>query len=143
GEGMLDARVVRDQDFHAMARQLVGDLPHALAHHEAEDLAPAARSDLPGGFESVQGGLLERLVQMLGDEKNVGHGSLSFQITLASLRSFSTSVATSGTLMPAFRSGGDESLRIFTLGVTSTPRSAGVSSSTGFFFAFMIPGSDA
>ena len=62
------------------------------------------------------------------------------QITLASFLSFSTSVATSGTVMPAERAGGSETLRVFRRGATSTPRSSGVTISRAFFLAFMMLG---
>ena len=65
------------------------------------------------------------------------------QSTLASFLSFSTSSAASFTLMPALRGGGADIFSTVSLGVASTPRAAGVSSSIGLFLAFMIPGSDA
>jgi len=65
------------------------------------------------------------------------------QITFASLRSLSTSSATEPTLMPALRSGGGSTFNTRMRGATSTPRSAGVSVSSCFFFAFMMFGSDA
>jgi hypothetical protein len=60
---------------------------------------------------------------------------------LASVFSFSTSVFTSGTFTPAARFGGSTTLSTFRRGVTSTPRSPGVTMSSGFFFAFMMLGS--
>src|SRR5690606_21753762 len=61
--------------------------------------------------------------------------------TFASFLSLSTSVATSGTMMPALRAGGSETLSVFRRGATSTPRSSGVTVSSGFFLAFMMLGS--
>ena len=43
------------------------------------------------------------------------------------------SVATSGTLMPALRLGGSLTLSVVRRGATSTPRSAGLTVSSGFF----------
>ncbi|CAG4904920.1 hypothetical protein R69919_03226 [Paraburkholderia gardini] len=63
------------------------------------------------------------------------------QSTLASVFSFSTSVFTSATLTPALRFGGSTTFSVFRRGVTSTPRSSGLSVSSGFFFAFMMLGS--
>ena len=73
---------------------------------------------------------------MFGDDE-CGHD----QITLASFLSLSTRVATSGTLMPALRVGGSLTLSVRSRGVTSTPRSAGLIDSRGFFLAFMMLGS--
>ena len=67
--------------------------------------------------------------------------SLDFQMALASFFSLLTRVATSGTLMPALRAGGSLTLSVFNRGVTSTPSSAGLIVSSGFFFAFMMFGS--
>ncbi len=61
--------------------------------------------------------------------------------TLASVFSFSTSVFTSATFTPAERFGGSTTFSVFRRGVTSTPRSSGLSVSSGFFFAFMMFGS--
>ena len=63
------------------------------------------------------------------------------QITFASVFSFATKVAASGTLIPALRPGGSVTCSVFNLGVTSTPRSAGFKFSSVFFFAFMMLGS--
>ena len=55
----------------------------------------------------------------------------------------STSSATEPTLIPAERFGGSTTFSVVSRGVTSTPRSSGFSVSTGFFFAFMMLGSEA
>jgi hypothetical protein len=61
-------------------------------------------------------------------------------MTLASVRSLATRVATSGTLMPAERLAGSATFRVFRRGVTSTPRSSGLMVSSGFFLAYMMFG---
>ena len=48
---------------------------------------------------------------------------------------------TVSTFTPAFLEGGSSTLRIWSLGLTSTPRSSGFFFSIGFFFAFMMLGS--
>ncbi len=70
----------------------------------------------------------------------LGEGAIH-QITLASFFSFATSVATSGTLMPALRLGGSLTFSVLMRELTSTPRSAGLITSSVFFFAFMMLGS--
>ena len=47
----------------------------------------------------------------------------------------------SATLMPALRFGGSVTVTVARRGATSTPRSAGFTTSIGFFFAFMMLGS--
>ncbi len=47
------------------------------------------------------------------------------------------------TFPPPTRLGGSATLRVSNSGVRSTPRSAGVNFSMGFFFAFMMLGNDA
>src|SRR5262249_44817374 len=65
------------------------------------------------------------------------------QMTPASFLSLSRSSCTVFTLMPAWRFGGSVTLRTFSFGVMSTPKSAGDFSSIGFFFAFMMFGNEA
>ena len=77
--------------------------------------------------------------QSIDDDEYGCHGHTTF----ASVLSLATSVATSGTLMPALRAGGMLSFVTMIFGVTSTPSALGVSSSSGLFFAFMMPGSEA
>ena len=91
-----------------------------------------------GSSHGVQGRRLERGVVVFGNNK-YGHVCLP-QITLASFFSLSTSVATSGTLMPAPRFGGSATFRVFRRGLTSTPRSSGLKVSSCFFLAFMMLG---
>ncbi len=107
------------------------------ASHEHVDVATAGER----GGHGVEGRRLDGGVVVFGNDE-CGHGVLvSLQITLASFLSLSTSVATSGTLMPALRLGGSVTLMVFRRGVTSTPRSAGLWLSSRFFFAFMMLGS--
>src|SRR5690606_37204593 len=63
------------------------------------------------------------------------------QTTFASFLSLSTSVATSGTMMPALRAAGSTTFSVLRRGATSTPRSSGETVSSGFFLAFMMLGS--
>ena len=75
--------------------------------------------------------------QMLGALTGFGQG------TFASFFSFSTSSATDLTLMPALRVAGASTLMVLTVEAVETPRSPGVTVSSGFFLAFMMFGSDA
>ena len=93
-------------------------------------------TDFLGGGDGVQGGGLQALVVVFGDNEN-GHD----QITLASFFSLFTRSATSATLMPALRFGGSLTLMVVRRGATSTPRSGGLTVSSGFFLAFMMLGS--
>ncbi len=110
---------------------LLGGWAGVVAGHEDVDFA----AGLEGGGDGVEGGAADAGVVVFGDDE-CGHG----QITLASFLSLATRVATSGTLMPALRLGGSLTLRVLMRGATSTPRSAGLSSSSGFFLAFMMLG---
>ena len=65
------------------------------------------------------------------------------QMTLASFFSLSTSSATDDTLIPALRGGGSTTFSVLRRGAVSTPRSDAAIVSIGFFFAFMIFGSEA
>ncbi|MNF86713.1 hypothetical protein D3C84_691590 [compost metagenome] len=67
----------------------------------------------------------------------------SHQITFASFFSLSTSSATDLTLIPAWRAAGASTFRVFTVEAVETPRASGVTTSSGFFLAFMMFGSDA
>ena len=101
-----------------------------------EDVNLAA--DGAGGRDGRRRGGSEGAVLVLGDDED-GHG----QITFASVRSFWTRVATSGTSTPACRFAGSSTLKVTSRGAMSTPRSAGVMVASGFFFAFMMFGSEA
>ena len=83
----------------------------------------------------VEGGALDGRVVVFGNDE-CGHD----QITFATFLSLSTSVATSGTLMPALRLAGSMTLRVLMRGATSTPRSSGLTVSSCFFLAFMMLG---
>jgi len=91
---------------------------------------------LQRGGHGVQGGALDGRVVVFGNNK-CGH----VQITLASVFSLFTRVATSATFTPAPRLGGSLTFRVFRRGATSTPRSSGLTVSSGFFLAFMMLGS--
>ena len=64
-------------------------------------------------------------------------------ITFASFLSFSTNSATVSTLMPAERSAGGSTFTVLKREATSTPRSAAVRTSKGFFLAFIMFGKEA
>ena len=83
----------------------------------------------------VQGRALDGGVVVFSDYE-CGHG----QITFATFFSLSTSVATSGTLIPALRLAGSATLRVLMRGATFTPRSSGLKVSSCFFLAFMMLG---
>src|SRR5258706_16450705 len=80
---------------------------------------------------------IELGVGMLGYHQN-GH-----QSPPASVLSFCTSSATLPTLTPDWRVGGSAVRSTFTRGAISTPMSAGFFTSSGFFFAFIMFGSEA
>ncbi|SAL03951.1 hypothetical protein AWB77_06906 [Caballeronia fortuita] len=92
-------------------------------------------TDLRCRRNRVQRRCLDRRVIVFRNHKS------RHQITFASFFSFSTSVFTSGTVMPALRFGGSTTFSVFRRGATSTPRSAGFTVVSGFFFAFMMFGS--
>jgi len=79
----------------------------------------------------------EHYVAVFGDDEN-GH-----QITRASFFSLSTSSVTEPTLTPPWRFAGSSTLSVTRRGATSTASASGVSCSIGFFFAFMMLGSEA
>src|SRR6476619_4885894 len=92
-------------------------------------------------FRSGQGlccSAVQRVIIVLRNQKN-GH----YCNTPASARSLSTSSLAVFTLMPAFLVGGSAVFITLILGVMSTPSAAASRSSKGFFFAFMMFGSDA
>ena len=93
-------------------------------------------ANLRCGSHGIEGRALETGIVVFSDNKN-GHG----QITLASLRSFSSSASISGTIIPLLRAGGSVTSNTVRRGVTSTPSVSGVSVSSGFFLAFMMFGS--
>ncbi len=88
------------------------------------------------GADGVEGGALEAVVVVFSDDE-CAHD----QITFETFFSLSTSVATSGTLMPAPRLGGSVTFSVLIFEATSTPRSAGLTMSSVFFLAFMMFGS--
>src|SRR5690606_22989499 len=86
-----------------------------------------------GRGQRLGGGILQALVVVFGNQQR------RHQITPASF-SLPTSSATEPTFAPAWRPGGSTVLATVSRGAVSTPKSAGVFSSIGFFFAFMILG---
>src|SRR5579862_7870635 len=127
--------VVHQQDLsHAGNRgSRFGCRTAALAGDQQGELA----ADFLCRRHGVQRCRLQRRVVMLGQEKN------AHQITFASLRSLSTSSATLFTLTPDLRFGGSPTFRVLRRGAGSTPSCSGVKVSMGFFFAFMMLGSEA
>ena len=95
-------------------------------------------ADLRGGRDGAARGLGDGRPAAVGENQD-GH----LQITFASLRSFATSSCTEPTFTPAWRFGGSSTFSTVRRGVTSTPRSAGLTVSIGFLRAFMMFGSDA
>ena len=91
--------------------------------------------DRLGGAHGLGDRRRERFIVVLGDNKNV-HESAPASFSLA------TSSAAFATLMPALRPGGSTVLITLSRGATSTPKSAGFLISSGFFFAFMMLGSE-
>src|SRR5690554_365670 len=83
----------------------------------------------------VGGGAGQGALVMFGQDQDA-HAT-----TFASFLSLSTSSSTEPTLTPPWRSAGGSTLSSLTFEATSTPRSAGVLTSSGFFLAFMMSGS--
>ncbi len=108
----------------------------AIADDQQVDNATQLRCRGDGGQRRA----MKPRVVVLGQNQDEG-SACHDQITFASLRSFATSVVTSGTLMPAPRLAGSATRSVVKRGVTSTPSAAGVRMSSGFFFAFMMLGS--
>src|SRR6516164_7958061 len=74
---------------------------------------------------------------------NISQNKRRHAITPASFLSFARSSATEPTLTPALRVEGSLVFKIFRRGEASTPKSATVFSAIGFFFAFIMLGSEA
>ena len=102
-----------------------------VAGHQHVNVA----ADLLRRGNGVQRRLADRLVVVLGKDE------ACHQMTFASLRSFSTSVFASATLIPALRLAGSTTFSVCSRGAMSTPSASGLSVSRGFFFAFMMFGS--
>ena len=90
-----------------------------------------------GGGDGVQNDGNDCRIIVIGDDQDC------HQMTPASFLSLSTSSATDSTFTPPSRFAGSVTLSVVRRGATSTPRSSGLISSMGFFFAFMMFGSDA
>ena len=137
-QGTGEFRAVHRVHGDAVLRKLLRGARDALADHHRLDLGAAFLRELLRRAQRVEGRLLQLSVRLFRHHQDRRH-----QITFASACSFSTSVWTSGTLTPAARCGGDSTLTTFTLGETSTPSCCAVISAMGFFFAFMMFGSEA
>ncbi|MDT4857736.1 hypothetical protein FQZ97_921700 [compost metagenome] len=111
----------------------LGNGTNALPRHEDDHLA----TDQPGSGHGVEGGGGQCGVSVFSNNQD------SHQITFASFFSLSTSSATDLTLIPAWRAAGASTFRVFTVEAVETPRASGVTTSSGFFLAFMMFGSDA
>src|ERR1700731_4969546 len=112
----------------------LGDGAAILAGHQNVDLKGG---DFACGRNRVEGRGLQRRVVVFGDDQS------SHQITRASVFSLSTSSATEPTLCPPWRFAGSSTLSTTRRGVASTPSASGVVVAIGFFFAFMMLGSEA
>ena len=136
---MLEPGIVGDQNLCDALDRGGGLADRAASDPGDQDrhVAGTGVGQVACGRDRVQGRGLESCIIVFGNDEN-GH-----QITLASFFSLSTSSATVSTITPASRFGGSSTFRVSSLGATSTPRSSGVSSSMGFFFAFMMFGRDA
>src|SRR6266851_626279 len=108
--------------------------PAVLARHQDIDILAG---DFLGGGDGVERCGLQRRIIVLGDDEG------SHQITRASVLSLSTSSATEPTLWPPWRFAGSSTLSTTRRGVASTPSASGVVVAIGFFFAFMMLGSEA
>src|SRR6201996_8656859 len=95
-------------------------------------------AQLGSGSQRLGGDVLQGFVVVFSNQQ-----CRHLQRTPASFFSLDTSSATSLTLTPPLRPGGSDVFTTSRRGVTSTPPSAPAFSAIGFFFAFMILGSDA
>ena len=130
GEGGV---VGRQHLLHAGQRgSLSGHGTDVLAQDQHVDVA----AELLRGGDGVAGCRLQRGGVVFCNNED-GHAHSTF----ASFFSFATSSATEPTLMPAERLAGSANFSVFSRGATSTPRSAVVSFSSGFFLAAMMFGS--
>ena len=134
GQGVGVGRVIGKHNLGGAgdARRRFGDGAALMAGHQHVN-----RAQFQARGERMKGRRFEGGVVVFGNEKD------AHQITLASLRSLSTSSAASATLTPAWRRGGSSTLRVTSRGAVSTPSSAGVKTSMVFFLAFMMLGRDA
>src|SRR5690554_3503798 len=113
-----------------------GDGADAATCHQHVDIA----TDRLCCRNHVGGGAGQGAIVMFREYQNA-HEISSFQSTLASFLSLSTSSSTEPTLTPPWRSAGGSTLSSLTRLPTDTPRSAGDLTSSGFFLAFMMSGS--
>ena len=135
GEQMVVGRVVGMPDTRDAGDPCgrLGDRRGPAAGHQNVDIA----GERGGGGDGVERRRVERRAVMGGDDKS------RHQITPASFLSLSTSSSTSATLRPPARAGGSSTVKVSSRGATSTPSSSTAIWSIGFFFAFMMLGSDA
>src|SRR5690606_19774942 len=133
GQAVVQRRAVGEDDL-GDAGDLGGGFGRGRGVGASHEHMHAAAT-LGGRGDGVERGALEAVVVVFGNDED-GHG----QITLASFLSLFTRVATSGTLMPALRLGGSLTFSVLMRGATSTPRSSGLTVSSGFFLAFMMLG---
>src|SRR5215475_6860103 len=95
-------------------------------------------AELFGSRQRLVGDVLQGFVVVFGNQQR-----RHLQRTPASFFSLDTRSATSLTLTPPLRPGGSDVFSTSRCGETSTPVSETFFSAIGFFFAFMILGSDA
>ncbi|MNE31108.1 hypothetical protein D3C80_1246560 [compost metagenome] len=106
---------------------------HVVSGYEHHDVS----ADLASGGQGVQGRASEGVIVVFSNYQN------AHQITFASFFSFSTNSATDLTLIPALRAAGASTFKVVLVEARDTPRSPGLTVSSGFFLAFMMFGSDA
>ena len=136
GEPVIVGGIIGEQHL-PRAGDLGGGLGNGAAILAGHQDVEFGAGDFLGGGDSVEGRRLQRCVVVFGDDEG------SHQITRASVFSLSTSSATEPTLWPPCRLAGSSTLKTTRRGVTSTPSASGVVVAIGFFFAFMILGSEA
>ncbi len=136
---MLELGVIGDEHFGgAELGRFVGGRADAFAGDEQRQRAARLLGHLLAERDRRQGSGAQLSVVRFDDYEDVAH-----QITFASLWSFCTSSSTEATLTPALRAGGASSAIVLTFFAVVTPSAAKVVSSIGFFFAAMMPFSDA
>ena len=130
---MAEVGSIRKQHLRC-ALELGGGFGNALAigagHQHVHVLAQGL-----GGAHGLGDDAAQRLVVVVGEEQN-RHDSAPTSLSLA------MSSAALATLTPALRPGGSTVFSTLRRGLTSMPKSAGFLTSSGFFFAFMMLGSE-
>ena len=136
--GAAEACAVVGEHARRVPRGVGGRGAEARADHDGDDVTSDLLGQLRARGQRRQRRRADPLFVRLAEDDDGGH-----QITFASLWSLATSSSTEATLTPALRTGGASYDVTFIAAFASTPSSASVTSLISFFFAAMIPFSEA